>query len=205
MKRIFLLLFCIAFFVDARAQPEIADFASAMRATPVDGNVYVTEAVYRESRFHALKKRVERGGKFRRDDEDEKIGAVIDRAGLVDYTSDTLCLLSACYVPDASVSMMIHTGKGAFDLVHDAEGDYSLRSLEDSYADIPEDEKESDFLLYEILFRWDMDSLIGLIKSSGGLSGSEHVLSATRIILKNNRIVRKDIIHFEPALRWHSQ
>lgn len=95
------------------------------------------------------------------------------------------------------------TRKGAFELVQDAENGYTLRSLEDSYASIPEDKKKSDFLLYEALFAWNMDLLIRLINSSRGLLGSENVMSATRIILKDNRVFKKDIINFEPALRWH--
>lgn len=73
------------------------------------------------------------------------MGAVIDEAQLINYKSDTLYLLSNYYVPDASVSITIKTKKGVFDLIHNVDGDYSLRSLEDSYANIPEDEKNLTF------------------------------------------------------------
>ncbi|WP_276802905.1 hypothetical protein [Odoribacter laneus] len=203
MKHTFLSLFCLAFFVNACAQSNIIDFISATGSAPVDEKIYITDVIYRDGKFDAIKERIERDSKFKQDYKDVKMGAVIDEAQLINYKSDTLYLLSNYYVPDASVSITIKTKKGVFDLIHNVDGDYSLRSLEDSYANIPEDEKKSDFLLYETIFTWNIDLLISLIKSSGGLLGSENVISATRIILKNNQILEKDIIHFEPALRWH--
>ena len=75
--------------------------------------------------------------------------------------------------------------------------------MEDSYANISEDERESDFLLYETIFTWDIDLLIRLIQSSGGYMGSEYSISATRIIIEDNQIQKKDIVNFKPALRWY--
>ena len=74
--------------------------------------------------------------------------------------------------------------------------------MEDYYINISEDEKNSDFVLYETIFSWNIDLLIRLIKSSGGPLGSEYFMSATRIILKDNQVLKKDIINFEPTLHW---
>lgn len=206
MKNIFLsylLLFWVVSFVNACAQSKIVDFLSATAAVPVDKKVCITDIIYRNGKFDGIQERIVRGRQFKQDNRNDRMGTVIDGAQLVNYPSDTLYVLSTHFIPNASVSTTIKTRKGAFELVQDAEDGYTLRSLEDSYASIPEDEKKSDFLLYEALFTWNMDLLIRLIKSSGGLLGSENVMSATRIILKDNRVLKKDIINFEPALRWH--
>jgi len=203
MKRIFLSLLCIAFCVNAYTQSKIVDFISATGATPIDKKTHITDVIYRDGEFNTIQEREERGSKFKRDYKDDKIGAIIDKTQLIDYKSDTLYILSTFYVPSNSVSTIIKIRRGIFYLVHNTDGGYRLCSLEDSYANVPEDEKESDFLLYETIFRWDIDLLIELIKSSGGLSGSEYSMSATRIILKDNQVSKKDIINFEPALRWH--
>lgn len=75
--------------------------------------------------------------------------------------------------------------------------------MADSYVNLPEDEKESDFLLYKVIFAWDIDLLIRLIQSSGGYTGDEYVMSATRIVIKDYQVFKKDIINFKPAIRWH--
>ena len=33
--------------------------------------------------------------------------------------------------------------------------------------------------------------------------GSEYFMSATRIILKDNQVEKKDIVYFKPTLRWY--
>lgn len=190
------------FFSQLNAQSKIVDFLSAMAAVPVDKKICITDIIYRNGKFDSIQERIVRGRKLKQDNRNDGIGAAIDKAQLVNYPSDTLYVLSTHFIPNASVSTTIKTRKGAFELVQDAENGYTLRSLEDSYASIPEDEKKSDFLLYEALFTWNMDLLIRLVKSSGGLLGSENVMSATRIILKDNRVLKKDIINFESALRW---
>ena len=193
MKPIFFALFCIASFANACAQSKVVDFLSATASDPIDGKTSITDVIYRDGKFDTLQKRVEKN-KLKRNNKNAEMGAVID---------DTLYVLSTCYIPTTSISTTIKTGKGAFDLIYNVDGGYSLRSLECSYANIPKDEKESDFLLYETIFTWNIDLLIRLIKSSGGLLGNENVMSATRIILKDNQVLKKDIITFEPALRWY--
>lgn len=203
MKYIFLSLFCIASFVSACAQSKIVDFISATVSTPVDKKIHITDVIYRDGKFDVIQERIVRSRKFKRDNNNEKIGNAIDEAQLIDYKSDTLYVLSICHEPSASVSTTIKTRKGAFDLIHNVDGGYSLRSLEDSYANISEDERESDFFLYKTIFTWDIDLLIRLIQSSGGYMGSEYSISATRIIIVDNQIQKKDIVNFKPALRWH--
>lgn len=203
MKCTFLTLFCIAFFVTACAQSKIVDFLSATVSAPIDEKISVTDVIYRDGKFDAIQKEIVKKNEFKQNNKNEEIGTVIDEAQLINYKSDTLYILSTYYLPDASVSTTIKTRKGAFDLIYNSVGGYSLRSLECTYTNIPKEEKESDFLLYETIFTWNIDLLIRLIKSSGGLSGSEYFISATRIILKDNQVSKKDIITFKPALRWH--
>lgn len=203
MKPIFFALFCIVPFVSVCAQSKVVDFLSATASVPVDEKISVTDVIYQDGKFDTLQKRIVTNNKLKRNNKNAEMEAVIDEAQLINYKSDTLYILSTYYIPAASVSTTIKTGKGTFDLICNANGGYSIRSLECSYANIPKEEKESDFLLYKTIFTWNIDLLIRLIKSSGGLLGSENVMSATRIILKDNQVLKKDIINFEPALRWH--
>lgn len=203
MKCVFLLLFCIVLFLGACAQLKVVDFHSAMVSVPVDNKTSVTDVIYREGKFDTIQEHTVKGRKFKHDNKNDVIGTIIDEAQLVNYKSDTLYVLSTHYIPNASVSTIIKTRMGAFDFIYNADGGYSLCPLENSYANIPEYEKISDFLLYEAIFTWNINLLINLIRSSGGPLGSEYFISATRIILKENQVLKKDIINFEPALRWH--
>lgn len=205
MKHILLVLFCLAPFLSACAQSKIVDFFSATTSAPIDKKTCITDIIYQDGKFNTIQERIVKSRKFKRYNKDEKMVTVIDKSQLIDYKSDTLYVLNTCYLPSASVSTIIKTRKGAFDLVHNADGGYDLRSLKDSYTNISKDERDSDFLLYETIFTWNIDLLIRLIQSSGGQMGSEYSISATRIILKNNQILKNDIINFEPALRWKSE
>lgn len=202
MKHILLVLFCIAPFLSAYAQSKIVDFFSATTSAPIDKKIFITDIIYQDGKFNTIQEKIVKSRKLKRDNKDEEMATVIDKFQLIDYKSDTLYLLNTYYVPIASVSTIIKTRKGAFDLVHNADGGYDLRSLKDSYINMPKEERDSDFLLYETIFTWNIDLLIRLIQSSGGQLGNEYSISATRIILKNNQILKKDIINFEPALRW---
>ena len=203
MKPIFFALFCIVSFVGACAQSKVVDFLSATVSVPIDGKISVTDVIYRDSKFDTIQERIAKEDEFKGKNINEKMGSIIDEMQLINYKSDTLYILSTYYLPDGSVSTIIKTNKGAFDLIYNADGECSLRSLECSYANIPKDEKESDFLLYKTIFMWDIDLLIRLIKSSGGYLGSEYWMSATRVILKDNQIAKKDIVNFKPTVRWH--
>lgn len=202
MKHILLVLFCLASFLSACAQPKIVDFFSAMTSAPVDKKIYITDIIYQDGKFNTIQERIVKSHKLKRDNKDEEMATVIDKSQLIDYKSDTLYVLNTYYIPSASVSTIIKTRKGAFDLAYNANGGYDLRSLKDSYINMPKDEKDSDFLLYETIFTWNINLLIQLIQSSGGQMVSEYSISATRIILMNNQILKKDIVNFEPALRW---
>lgn len=204
MKYIFLLLlFCIVFPLGACAQLKVVDFHSAMVSVPVDNKTSITDVIYREGKFDTIQEHTVKGRKFKYDNRNDVIGTIIDDAQLVNYKSDTLYVLSTHYIPDTSVTTIIKTRMGTFDFIYNADGGYSLCSLENSYANIPEYEKISDFLLYEAIFTWNINLLVKLIRSSGDPLGSEYFISATRIILKENQVLKKDIINFEPALRWH--
>jgi len=171
----------------------------------VDRKVCILDITYQNGKFDTIKKRVVKSRKLNKryiKNDNDTIGHLINAAQLIDYKSDTLYVLSTYYMPTTSVSMTIKTRKESFNIVHNEDGVYSIRSLAESYTHTSEDTKESDELLYRAIFNWDVDLLIRLIKASGSLLGSEYFMSATRIILKDNQVLKKDIINFEPALRW---
>lgn len=64
---------------------------------------------------------------------------------------------------------------------------------------------ESDSIFYNTIYSWDIDKLLQMIKVSGGLEGAEYFMSATRIIIQDNKVVKKDIVNFKPSLRWHKE
>lgn len=65
--------------------------------------------------------------------------------------------------------------------------------------------KTSESLLRKAVFAWDMDLLIRIIKGSGGgISGesNDYYMSATRLILDGNRVIRRDEVWFDMAMLW---
>lgn len=205
MKYFLLFIICIISIRSAFAQSNVVDFSSAMTANTVDRKVCIWDIIYQNGKFYTIENRVVKSKKLNKryiKNNNDTIGYIIDAAQLIDYKSDTLYVLSTYYMPTTSVSMTIKTRKTSFNIVHNADGEYSIRSLAESYTHISEDIKESDDLLHRAIFNWDVGLLIRLIKASGGLLGSEYFMSATRIILKDNQVLKKDIINFEPALRW---
>ena len=208
MKYFILSIYCLTFLGNACVQSNVVNFSSAMTFVPVDQKVDVTNITYQEGKFSTIKRGIIKGEELKQharsiNDLIRQIEHLIDDIQLINYKEDTLYVLSEYYLPNASVSMTIKTQKGAFDIVYSIDGEYSIRPIEDSYIDIPKSMIESDYLLYKSIFTWDIDLLIKLIKSSGGLLGGEYSMSATRIILKDYQVFKKEIINFEPALSWH--
>ena len=205
MKYFLLFTICIVSIRSAYTQSCVVDFSSVITANTVDRKVCILDITYQNGKFDTIKKRVVKSRKLNKryiKNDNDTIGHLINAAQLIDYKSDTLYVLSTYYMPTTSVSMTIKTRKESFNIVHNEDGVYSIRSLAESYTHTSEDTKESDELLYRAIFNWDVDLLIRLIKASGSLLGSEYFMSATRIILKDNQVLKKDIINFEPALRW---
>lgn len=161
------------------------------------------DVVYNNGEFNTVKKRFVKSKKTSKDIKSEYslMGKIIDSLGLIDYKTDTIYILSTYYF-NSLVSEIFKTSKDTFNIIKNIQGEYSIQALEDYYINISEDEKNSDFVLYETIFSWNIDLLIRLIKSSGGPLGSEYFMSATRIILKDNQVLKKDIINFEPTLHW---
>ena len=189
-----ILLFCWMIFIEnAHTQTKIVDFSSAITSTPLENN----------GEFNTVKKRFVKSKKTSKDIKSEYslMGKIIDSLGLIDYKTDTIYILSTYYF-NSLVSEIFKTSKDTFNIIKNIQGEYSIQALEDYYINISEDEKNSDFVLYETIFSWNIDLLIRLIKSSGGPLGSEYFMSATRIILKDNQVLKKDIINFEPTLHW---
>ena len=126
MKHIFFALFCIVSFVSVCAQSKVVDFLSATSSTPIDEKTSITDVIYRDGKFDTLQKRVVKNNKLKRNNKNEEMGTVIDEAQLVNYKSDTLYVLSTYYLPASSVSSIIKTGNGPFDLLNNVDGSYSL-------------------------------------------------------------------------------
>ena len=199
-----ILLFCWMIFIEnAHTQTKIVDFSSAITSTPLEKKTLVMDVVYNNGEFNTVKKRFVKSKKTSKDIKSEYslMGKIIDSLGLIDYKTDTIYILSTYYF-NSLVSEIFKTSKDTFNIIKNIQGEYSIQALEDYYINISEDEKNSDFVLYETIFSWNIDLLIRLIKSSGEPLGSEYFMSATRIILKDNQVLKKDIINFEPTLHW---
>lgn len=205
MKTILLSLCCLLVSFNIQAQSNVVDFTSAMTSKPNGKKILVMDVIYDNGNFESIQEKVVRCKKSNQkfNNKWDKIGAVIDGLGLIDYKNDTIYILSTYYIPDTSTSYIFNTRRETFYLVKNSSGEYEIRYMDDYYAELPFDIKESDSLLYSVIFSWDIEMLIQLIKSSGGLSGNEYSASATRIILKDNQVSKKDMINFKPAIRWH--
>lgn len=202
MRYSILVLFLLLHYFSASAQTKVFDFNSLMVSSPVDKKIYVIDVIYENARYHSLNKRNVRNYKINQYKENKVMELVIDKSKMIDYELDTVYLLSTYYLPDASISMIIKTRKGAYELIHASDQEFCLHPLKDSYVKIPKEERDSDYLLYNAVFSWNIMQLVQLIQSSGGQMGGEYSMSVTRFILRNNKIQVKDIINFEPALRW---
>jgi hypothetical protein len=87
-----------------------------MTSSGVAKEMYVIDVIYQDGKFDTMQKRmVNSTVKRHRKNKKDGIGAVIDKAQLIDYESDTLYVLSTYYMPSASVStIVIKTGEGVF-------------------------------------------------------------------------------------------
>ncbi len=205
MKYLLSIIICVLSIWGTCTHSRVVDFSSAMTANTVDGKVCVLDITYRNCKFDTIKKRVVKSRKKNKRHikiDNDTISLLIDVAHLIDYKSDTLYVLSTYYMPTTSVSIAIKTRKGSFSVAHNENGVYSIQSLAELYTNTSNDIKQSDELLYRAIFNWNVEMLITLIKASGSLSSSEYYMSATRVVIKDNQVIKKDIINFEPALRW---
>lgn len=198
---LFSLLGFTVFFISGCAQLKVVDYISTITSNPIERKISITDLTYREDKFNKQKRHI-KNFKVKLRNIHNDLGRVIDDAKLINYKSDTVYLLSTYYIPDGSTDITIKTNKGAFDIIYNKNTGYSLRHLKDSYINTPEEVRVSDFLLYEAIFTWNIDKLIKLIESSGSPSSSAYSTTATRIILKDNQVIEKDIINFLPAVRW---
>ncbi|MCC8034659.1 MAG: hypothetical protein LIO77_01845 [Rikenellaceae bacterium] len=116
------------------------------------------------------------------------------------------------YIPTGSVSEFFKVSsqnkefyflQDASGFVKDEAGKYVMRYIDNLYDSHTGPRIiESDSLFYNTIYSWDVDKLIRMIKATGGPSGSENYMSATKIIIHDNQILRKDIINFQPAIFW---
>lgn len=200
MKHIILFIGCMILFENVIAQSKIDDFYLAMTSAPVGREIIVMDVLYTNGEFSSIKNKVVKNMKPLKNikSEYDLINQEIDSLKLINYKNDTLYVLSTHYIPAASTSMTIKTQEGIFDIVKNASGKYRIQPIGGNYSDL----SNNDSLLYKVIFSWDIDMLIQLIKSSGGELGGEYFISAEQIIIKDNRIFSKKIINFEPALIW---
>lgn len=178
------------------AQPPVRDFYSMITGSPVGKKVLVTDFIYDGSQL----KRVQKARtKFRKPKErvsrrNELISRALDSMDFIDYREDTVCVIATMYLPTQSISLEILTSRGA---VHVTE-DCRVKSMSSYYEDFPV-LWSADSVLYKTLFDWDLNKIENHIKTLGGLYLTEYRKSATRIILKDYRIRKKEYINFEPA------
>lgn len=205
MKQFIFSVFCLTLFGSACAQSGVVDFTSAMMTAPIGKKVHVMNVVYKNGQFDGIQENLEKRKKPNKQaiEKLDLIGEAIDGSQLIDYRLDTVYVLSTHYLPASSESMTVKTRKGAFDFIHDPSGGFILRSVNDSYANMSADERASESMLHQIIFSWDIGLLMQIIKSNGGPSGSEYYMSATRIILKDNVVAKKDIVNFAPVMHWN--
>lgn len=182
------------------AQSEIDDFYLVMSSAPVGREAVVMDVLYMNGEFSSIEKKFIKNKKPSKNikSEYELINKEIDSLKLIDYKNDTIYVLSTYYIPSGSSSMTLKTQKGVYDLIKNRSGKYSIRPMCDNSYDL----SNNDSLLYKVIFSWDIDTLIQLIKSSGAGLGGEYFISAKQIIIKDHRVISKEIVNFEPALIW---
>ena len=187
-------------------QPKIVDYVSLTKSASIDGKRSVIDVVYKGSEFDFIREQIiiddKRDLSSAQDNRIEKVGVAIDKAQLIDYKSDTLYLLSTFYIPAGHIFTIIKTKKGVFDLNQKRSGDYNLSPIDNSYNRYNEEEKKSELLLQEAIFTWDIDLLVRIIKATGKVEGSEYSMSATRIILRNNQIIKRESVNFGMGMLW---
>lgn len=209
MKYIFLSILGILIVANAYSQQLVTDFASAMTFAPVGKKISITDVIYvgGGGTYESVEQRSVRPRRASRSVRNEYVGMghIIDSLGLINYRADTLYVLSTYrFMTSVSEYFKVRSRNTLFFFAQDASGEYVMRDLENQY-DSHTDPRviASDSLFYNTIFSWDIDKLIRMIKVSGGYEGGEYFMSATRIILQNNRVIAKEIVNFKPTLFWH--
>jgi hypothetical protein len=200
-------MFGLLTIVSAYSQQTVTDFASAMTSAPVGKKSHVTDVVYDNDVYNGMEKRTV---KWRRPDKSTRdryaaMGRILDSLKLIDYKKDTIYIYSAGYLPDmGSVSEVFKSKNSRFFFHKDSAGKYSIRFYDGEYDDSADPRMiASDRLFFNTIFSWDIDKFIDLIKASGGYEASDWYYYATRIILQDNRVRKKDVIHFRQVMFWH--
>ena len=210
MKTFLLSFFCILLVGSSYAQRNANAFSSIMTSAPVEGKTLVTDVTYKDGAFNGVEKRLIKHKKSLRSTRNDYVlmGHIIDSLKLIDYKADTLYVLCQYYIPGGTVSELFKVGarNDPFYFVKDTSGEYVMKSSDirnDGHTD--PSVIESDSIFYNTIYSWDIDKLLQMIKVSGGLEGAEYFMSATRIIIQDNKVVKKDIVNFKPSLRWHKE
>lgn len=208
MKTFLLSFYCILLVCSSYAQRNANAFSSIMTFAPVGGKTLVTDVTYKDGAFSGVEKRLIKHSKTSKSTRNNyvRMGHIIDSLNLIDYKADTLYVLSQYYIPGGTVSEFFKVGSrnDPFYFVKDTSGKYVMKSSDiqnDGHAD--PSVIDSDSIFYNTIYSWDIDKLLLMIKVSGGLEGAEYSMSATRIIIQDNQVIKKDIVNFKPSLRWH--
>ena len=202
MRSVFLLFCCTVLLQASCSQLRVTNFHTLRMSFPNEQKTWGIETIYKDDKIEFSEEKVFKRYKVKTHKQLDKMGDAIDYAGVINYKSDTVYILSAFYLPTNSVSLTIKANSGAYMLYKNTDNNYKLIDLESSYIGEPENVKHSDYLLYDAIFSWDMNLLQQLIISSGASQDNHYTMSATRVIVNDYQAIKKDIISFNPAVRW---
>lgn len=199
-------IFGVLSVVSAYSQRPVADFFSAMTSAPVGKTIHVMDVVYDNDAYSGLE---EKSIRWRSPCENTRnryatIGCIIDSLGLIDYKRDTIYVYSVGYLPViGSVSETFKVGNNRFSFYQDIASGYSIKFYDGEYDCVSDPRMiASDSLFFDTILSWDIEKFIRMIKVSGGFETTDYYHYATRIILQDNRVVKKDIINFRQVLFW---
>lgn len=203
MKHILLSIFGLLSVVSAYSQRPVADFFSAMTSPPVGKKVYVMDVVYDNNAYSGLE---EKSIRWRKPWESTrngyaKMGQIVDSLNLIDYKADTIYVYSQGDLMRSSVSETFKVGDSHFSFYKDRTGGYSIKFYDGEYDSSTDPRMiASDSLFFDTIFVWDIEQFIRMIKASGGFEATDYYYYATRIILQDNRVIKKDIINFRQVM-----
>lgn len=206
MKNILLLLFCLFVSLSVQAQSNVVDFATAMTSAPVGRKINVMDVVYDNDAYSGLENQPVRWRKPWKSTRDRyaAMGRIIDSLDLIDYKKDTIYVYSQGDLPRSSVFEIFKVGNNRFYFYKDTAGEYGIKPYVNEYDNLTDPRTiMSDSLFFDTIFSWDIDRFIRMIKASGGYETADSYFYATRIILRDNRIIRKDVINFRQVMFWH--
>lgn len=206
MKHILLSILGLLSVASVFSQQSVTDFATAMTSAPVGRKIDVMDVIYDNDAYNGIEVKSVRWRKPLKTTRDRyaAMGQIIDSLGLIDYRIDTIYVYSQGDLVRNSVFEIFKVGNNRFHYYKDATGKYEIEPYVNEY-DNSTDLRiiASDSLFFNTIFSWNIDEFIRMIKASGGYETSDSYFYATRIILRDNRVIKRDVINFRQVMFWH--